>query len=344
MNELISPFVNKKLMPKIRYPLPLKLAGVGRYLPKRLITSAELEAKFGIEKGWTERKMGVRERRWVEDETPAFMCAEAAREAIEDAGLKVSDIDLIINTSQSNDKIFPDGSTQVQQELGLGHSGIPSMSMASSCLTYLVAMDIAANFLAAGLYHNILITDANYSSATLDFNKPEACLLMGDGAAAAVVTRTPKGEKSCLKASLMETYGSSGDHSFMGDGDVSTVLFDKEVTHQDFVMDYDADLLHRSFMKYYQKFNARLWPKDKYDHLKLIIPNQANKWIVLYLKMSFPKDKIMVTLDGHGNVGSTGFAIGFYEAVRQKRIERGDLVFSSGAGSGITLAGMVFIY
>ncbi len=342
--ETTSTFIRKPPVPRPTYPLPMKLSGAGRYLPKRLVTNQELETKYGFEAGWAENKLGIKERRWVEDETPSFMCAEAAKEAISNAELAMDDIDLIINASQSNDRVFPEGSAQVHRQLGLEPTKVATMSLSSSCLSFLYALDISSSFLAIGLYKTILIVDANLSSVTIDKKNPGSCLLLGDGAAAVVVTRSEPGEKSCLNAALTETYGSTGDHAYLGNGDNSKIMFDKNVVLEDFYLGYDSNRLQKMVMKYYQKFMARLWPKKALDQIDLFVPNQANLMGIQYLKLIYPADKIMVTLDKHGNVGSTGFPIAIYEAIKSKRIQRGDLVLASGAGSGIALAGIVFTY
>src|SRR5690348_3640209 len=109
--------------------LPIKIIGLGRYLPKRVVPSSELEAMCGLSPGWVERRNGVRERRWVTDETSSYMSAQAAREALEEAELRADQLDLIINASGTGEQAIPDTGALIQRQLGLGNSGIPAMTV-----------------------------------------------------------------------------------------------------------------------------------------------------------------------------------------------------------------------
>jgi 3-oxoacyl-[acyl-carrier-protein] synthase-3 len=124
---------------------------------KRVVPSSELEAMCGVPAGWVERRNGVRERRWVTDETSSFMSAEAGREALEEAKLKPNQLDLIINASGTGEQAIPDTGVLIQRQLGLGASGIPAMTVHTTCLSFVAAMDVASNFISSGRYKNILI-------------------------------------------------------------------------------------------------------------------------------------------------------------------------------------------
>jgi 3-oxoacyl-[acyl-carrier-protein] synthase III len=145
--------------------IPLKISGLGRYLPKRIVPSSELEAMCGVPAGWVERRNGVRERRWVTDETSSFMSAEAAREALEEAKLKPNQLDLIINASGTGEQAIPDTGVLIQRQLGLGNSGIPAMTVHTTCLSFVAGMDVASNFIHSGRYKNILICSATWLRA-----------------------------------------------------------------------------------------------------------------------------------------------------------------------------------
>ena len=140
--------------------IPLKIIGLGRYLPKRVVTNSEVEALCGLSAGWVERRNGVRERRWVTDETSSFMSAEAAREALDEAKLKPNQLDLIINASGTGEQAIPDTGALIQRQLGLGKSGIPAMTVHTTCLSFIAGMDVASNFINSGRYKNILIASA----------------------------------------------------------------------------------------------------------------------------------------------------------------------------------------
>lgn len=327
-----------------RYPLPLKITGIGRYLPKQIVSSSELEKKCGLEPGWCERKQGVRERRWVKDESISFMAVEAAKEAIADAGIDLLEIDLIICASQTVQQALPETGALIQRQLGLGDSGIPCMSVTSACLGFITALDLCAALLAVGRYGNILVVTSEILSYNLDFNNANVCTLFGDGAAAAVVSHTPAGEPSGIHAALMETYSEAADVSSVFRGNVRNTLFNKDIPSGDTGFDYDPQNLQTTAMKYNQKFLSKLWPMSNKEVIKLVIPNQASRFVLDMMKFVFPPSKIMGVLDRFGNTSSVGYPMALYEAIREKRLERGDMVLMTGMGAGFSIIGMVFVY
>jgi 3-oxoacyl-[acyl-carrier-protein] synthase III len=128
----------------------MKIAGMGRYLPERVVTNDELETLCKLPHGWIEKHNGVCERRWVGSETSSFMAAQAAREALDEAGIRLKDIDLILNASGTPEQAIPDTGALIQRELGLGSSGIASMSIHATCLSFVAALDMSAALLATG--------------------------------------------------------------------------------------------------------------------------------------------------------------------------------------------------
>lgn len=330
--------------PEIKYPLPVKIVGIGRYLPKRIVTSSELEARCGLPKGWCERKQGVRERRWVESETLSFMGAEAAREAAADAGLELSCIDLIIMAAQSFEMAVPEDGVRIQNLLGLGDSGIPCMRVTSACLGFLVALDISASLLTVGHYRNILIVSPEINSTNLDFNNPNVCTLLGDAAAAVVVGRAPKGETSAIHALLMETYSEAAEASSLRGGKTRNTFFDKNIRSQDLMFNYEPRMIQTTGMKYNQKFLAKLWPLSNKDAIKLVIPNQASRLAIDYTKLLFPQDRVIGIIDRFGHCGAAGYPLALYEAIKQESISRGDMIIMEGMAAGFSLMGIVLAY
>ena len=187
--------------------LPLKIIGLGRYLPLRIVQSSELESMYALPAGWVERRNGVRERRWVTTETASFMAAEAAREALDEAGLRPDQLSLIINASGTAEQAIPDTGALIQRQLGLGRSGIPAMSVHTTCLSCITALEVAATFLATGRYTTILIVSSDISSCGINPKEPESATLVGDAAAALVVTRSGPKDASAIHHAHFKTYG-----------------------------------------------------------------------------------------------------------------------------------------
>lgn len=326
------------------HPLPLKIRGVGRYLPERIVTNEEIEARLDLPQGWCERKQGIRERRWVGDETCSFMGAEAAREAVADAHTELTDIDMILNASQSFQQAVPEGGSLIQEELGLGDSGIPCMTVSCACLGFLAALWMGACLLNAGRYKNILIVNAEIGSTNLDPDRPEVFTLGGDAAAAVMITLPSPDELSGIQAVRMETYGSSANVSALAGSGIHQSMFSKELHPENLFFNFDPPAMQQAGLKYNQKFQAKMWPILDIHRLKLIIPNQASRLTLDYMKIIFPRDRVMGIIDYLGNCSAAGHPLALYKAIKEKRIERGDRVLLTGMGNGFSLLGVLLIY
>jgi 3-oxoacyl-[acyl-carrier-protein] synthase-3 len=324
--------------------LPIKIAGSGRYLPGRIVPSSELEARCGLPPGWCERKQGIKKRCWVEDETQSFMGAEAAKEAIADAGMALTDIDLIFNASQTFEQALPEGGTLILRRLGPGDCAIPCRTVTTGCLGFLTALYMSAALIKAGRYRNILIVTAEICSAALDFNKPEVCTLLGDGAAAVVVTPTAAGEDSGIHAIRMETYSESSSASSLAGINKRKTIFNQDLQPQDLVFQYNPKEMQAAGLKYNQKFIARMWPEIKMDQVKLVIPNQASKLTFDYMRLLFPRKNLVCIIDRYGNCGASGHPLALDEALKTGQLERGDRTLLIGMGNGFSLMGIVLTY
>ncbi len=335
-------------LPKIENmaPLPMKIIGCGRYMPRRVVTNEELEARCELPAGWIETKTGVRERRWVErDESSTFMGAMAAREALDDAGIAPADIDLIMNASGSPPRALPDGGHLIQRELGLGRSGIPCMTVHTTCLSFVTGLNVAANFLATGQRETILIVTSDISSRSLDFSQPESAILLGDGAAACVVTRAPEGDGSAL-----ERYHQVG----LGDGADLTTLRGMGTTwppnDPDTPPEYNlfymdglgiAAMLRGAFTSFLETLTAGLSRAD----VAAVVPHQANAYALRALRRyGFPEGRIAKTLDRFGNCVAASIPLTLYEVIREGRISQGDRVLLLGAGAGLCIGGILLTY
>jgi 3-oxoacyl-[acyl-carrier-protein] synthase III len=191
--------------------LPVKIAGVGSYLPERRVTNEEMGARLGIPAEWIERASGVRERRYVTDETSAGMGAAAARIALDDAGMDLDDIDVIIGASTGMQQAIPCTAALVQRELGAPEGRSACFDVNATCLSFLFALHNAAHLIAAGAYDTALIYSSEINSPSLNPNERESAVLFGDAAAAAVVTRATPEDESAIWHAAFETYSSGAE-------------------------------------------------------------------------------------------------------------------------------------
>ena len=327
--------------------IPLKIIGLGRYLPKRIVPNSEVEALCGLSAGWVERRNGVRERRWVTDETSSFMSAEAAREALDEAKLKPNQLDLIINASGTGEQAIPDTGSLIQRQLGLGKSGIPAMTVHTTCLSFVAGVDVASNFINSGRYKNILIASADVASCGINPKEPESATLVGDAAAAAVVTRPEAGDNSMLHHAHFKTYGEGAYlTAIMGGGSARHPRFANHNPEDDlFHMDGPAVL--RMVRGIAHEFLDELYPglsKSSLD-IDVIVPHQASKVGLMMLeRFGWEHSKIMSTLETLGNCVAASIPATLYQSVRDGKIQRGDKVLLVGTGAGLSIGGLVLTY
>ncbi len=327
--------------------LPLKIIGLGRYLPSRVVPSSELEKMCGVPAGWVERRNGVRERRWVTDETASFMAAQAAREALDEAGLKPNQLDLIINASGTGEQAIPDTGALIQRQLGLGSSGIPAMTIHTTCLSFVAAMDVASNLLALGRYKKILIASADVASCGINIKEPESASLVGDAGAAVVVTRPEANESSMIHHAHFKTYGDGAYlTAIMGGGSARHPAKPKHNPNDDlFHMDGPAVL--RMVRMYGEQFLEELHPglsKSLLD-IDLVVPHQASRVGLLMLThFGWSPEKIMQTLHWLGNCVAASIPVTLYQAARDGKLQRGNKVLMAGTGAGLSIGGLILTY
>ena len=329
------------------FPQPLKILGVGRYLPKRVVPSSELEKRCDLPEGWIEKKQGVRERRWVEDETASFMGARAAEEALEDAGVKKEELDLIINASGTAEQAIPDGGPLIQRQLGMEDSGLAAMTVHTTCLSFLSGMDVAANFLTTGRYEKILVVSSDITSCGLNYSHPESSTLFGDLAAAAVVARTPEGEASCVHAAKVRTYGAGAYHTqIRGGGTRRHPNFDDTVP-EDNLFFMEGPKVFKMAVKVAAPFLEELRPgfAEGIEDLKAVVPHQASKLALdAHEFLGMPPEKVIRTIHKFGNCVAASIPATLYEAIKSERIQRGDKFLMLGTGAGLTIGGLILTY
>jgi 3-oxoacyl-[acyl-carrier-protein] synthase III len=332
---------------KSNYPLSVKIAGVGRYLPRRVVTSSELEEACGLEKGWCEIKQGIRERHWVsKDETQSYMAAEAAREAADEAGMDIAGIDLIISATSSPEHLVPDGSAFIQRQLGLGDSGVSCFSLHTTCMSFVTGLDVGACLVALGRYKNALVVSSEICSLSVKKENISTYTLLGDGAGAAIITSTPQGEKSCFHSALHRTYGSGAYHAHVPLG-TSKYIENRDICFDDWLLHMDGEMILRTGATYIPAFMMQLLSDSgvELDSLKLFVTHQPSKLALDRLRLSLSEKRIIRVIDHIGNCASACIPLALYEAVKTKRIERGDKIMITGpAGAGMNLSGIVLTY
>jgi 3-oxoacyl-[acyl-carrier-protein] synthase-3 len=323
-------------------PMPVKIASIGHYVPRRVVSSRELESRYDLDEGWCWDNLGIRERRWAVEETASFMGAQAAREALLNAGKDLTDIDFIINASYSYEKVVPDGGPLIQNQLGPQASGIPSTTIHANCLSFPAALELGASMLVTGCCNHILIVSSELLSLNIDFSIPHVGALFGDGAAALVITRTPDGENSGITGIYFENY--THDAFLFQSGIGLAALQKKELTAKDLALQMDYHHFMEAGQKYTNLLLDKIFNEKNIHHIKKFIPQQLGKKYLEGLNIFFPGEKQVIIFDRFGFCGAASLPMALYETIQSKQLLRGEPFLLLGIGAGLSLGGMIMTY
>jgi 3-oxoacyl-[acyl-carrier-protein] synthase-3 len=328
--------------------LPIQIAGLGYYLPERVVTSAELEAELGLQPGWIERVAGVRERRYATHETAVGMAATAARRALAAARIDLAEIDLIIAASSAPQQVIPCTAAFIQRELGAPDGASACFDLNATCLSFLFGLQTASHLLTAGTYRNALLISSEVSGYSLNFSQPESAVLFGDAAAAAVLRRTPPGESSAIVWEQFATYSSAADLTTIRGGGNLHHPNNPATTPELNLFHMEGPGIYRKAMRligpFLDTFCARAgWERGDID---AIVPHQANRHglDLLGKRFGFHPEQVVINLPERGNCVAASIPLALAEAVQAERIERGQQVLLIGTGAGLTIGavGLVF--
>ena len=312
--------------------------------------SGEVATLAKLPAGWIEDKQGVLERRWADPragETATWMGAEAAREALDEAGLAPSDLDLIVNASGTPEQAIPDGGPLLQRHLGLGASGIPCFSLHATCLSFLVALDVAATYLRDGRYRRVLVVSSEVASAGLNFAEPESSTLFGDAAAAAVLVPTPSGQGSRVEAMRFSTFGQGADFTQIPGCGTLRPPSAAGADPLDATFHMSGPDVLRMALRTAPAFLEQLRPglSQGLGDIDLVVPHQASLvGLRAFRRLGWPEERVVVTLDRLGNCVGASLPATLYEAARSGRLRRGQRFLLFGTGAGFSLGAALGVY
>ncbi len=318
------------------------IAGWGKYVPKRVITNHELAQRIDTSDEWIVTRTGIRERHVVGPaETNSQMAIAASRDALEMAGIRPRDLDLIIVATSSPDYLTPPVSSQVQHALGAKDVG--AFTLVAGCPGFVYALATAQQFIAAGTCDNVLVVGVEVISRFVNWNDRATCVLFGDGAGAVVLQAT---DQPCgVLSYVLGSDGSGAEHLILPSG--GTLLPPSPET-----LAQGLNTIHMNGREVF-KFATRVLGKalrqaiDKAglttDDIDLFIPHQANLRIIdsAARHAGLPPDKVFVNIDRYGNTSAASIPIALCEAIEQGRAKVGDTLAFVAFGAGLTWAAAV---
>lgn len=328
--------------------LPVKIAGLGWYLPERRVSSAELEQQLDLPAGWVERTTGVSERRYATHETSVSMAAAAARMALARAALTAADLDAIICASTAPQQAIPCTAALLQRELSAPDGGSACFDVNATCLSFLVALQIAAHLVTGGLYRRVLIVSSELASRSLNPQEWESAVLFGDSAAAAVVTPAAAAEASAIWHSQVITYSSGADLTSLVGGGTLHHPNDPLTTPVMNTFHMDGPAVFKKATRllgpFLENFFAQLgWTRSQ---VNLVVPHQASRHGVelLTARLGFQPEQVFLNLPTRGNCISASIPLALSEAYDAGRLRRDDRVVLVGSGAGLTFGALALTF
>ena len=317
--------------------------GTGKYLPKRVVSSTEIDVKLGLSSGTIESKTGVGSRHFIQDETLSQMAKYAAIDALKKAQLDLNEIDLIISAGASPEQIIPCNAVLFQKELGLGESGIPCLDIDATCLSFLAAFDLAATAITAGRYRHVLIISSEISSLGLNDEDIETVGLFGDGAVAVVVGRSRENGSSEIIDHQLKTYSDSSDLCQIVGGGSKLPGYDYCMANRkSYLFQMNGPKLFKQAMKYLPGNVEDFFSKNNQysmDDIKYVIPHQASGsgMALMRRRLNIEPERWVDILNKHGNCIAASMPMALHELIQTNAIKRGDLLLMIGTGAGISV-------
>ncbi len=310
-----------------------KIAGTGSYLPKKILSNADLEKLVDTTDEWIFTRTGIRERHIAaKGEHTSDLALEAAKNAIASAGVEPANVDLIIVATTTPDKIFPSVATMLQRKLGI--AGCPAFDMQAVCSGFIYALAIADNFIKTGSAKCALVIGADTFSRITDYSDRGNCILWGDGAGAVI-----------LQASQEEGIISTHLHA---DGNYEKMLHVPRKTEGHETVHMEGNAVFKMAVNTLDQIvdetlAANNMQKSDIDWL---VPHQANIRILQATakKLDMSMDRVVVTVDKHGNTSAASIPLALDVAVRDGRIKRGEIILMEAFGGGFTWGSALIKY
>jgi 3-oxoacyl-[acyl-carrier-protein] synthase-3 len=313
------------------------IAGVGSYVPVKVLTNADLEKIVNTTDEWITTRTGIKTRRIAaKDESTSDLGAQAAVRAMKRAGVSPADIDLIIVATITPDMPFPSTAALIQKKIGAYRAA--AFDIEAACSGFIYALEIAQQFIMSRTYDTVLVVGAEKLSSIVDWQDRNTCVLFGDGAGAAVLRNRP--DSHGLLTAVMGADGRKADLLFMAGGGSRCPASTESVAARLHYLRMEGKETFKCAVQAMQTAAEEALRRCEIDisKIKLIIPHQANVRIIEAVRerLGAKPEQLFVNVDKYGNTSAASVAIALDEAVQSGRVQPGDLLLLVVFGAGLT--------
>lgn len=314
-----------------------RIMGTGSYLPEKLVTNADLEKKVETSDQWIQERTGIKKRHVVAaSETTCDLAEKAAKLAMQAANVSAEDIDMVIVATTTPDRVFPSTACLLQQRLGI--SGGAAFDIQAVCTGFVYAMSVAEKFIVTGAAKNILVVGAETLSKIVDWTDRTTCILFGDGAGAVVLSANDE-------TGILSTH-------LHADGAYENLLTVPAGISEGFSRPAFIEMKGNEVFKMAVNTLGRIVDETleanqlQKSDIDWLIPHQANIRIInaTAKKLKMTMDKVVVTVDEHGNTSAASVPMALDVAVRDGRIQRGEILLLEAFGGGFTWGSILVKY
>jgi len=313
------------------------IAAVGAYVPEKVMTNADLEKIVDTTDEWITTRTGIRQRRIAaEDEHTSDLGAKAAKIALERAGVKPEEVDLVVVATLTPNMLFPSTACLVQEKIGAVNAA--AFDVEAACSGFIYALEIGQQFIMSRTYDTVLVIGAEKLSSIIDWQDRNTCVLFGDGAGAAVL-QNRESAHGLLTACMGADGSKAGLLSMPGGGSQIPASVDS-VNNRLHYLRMDGKETFKNAVNAMCTAAREALARCELDisQIKCIIPHQANQRIISAVgdRLGASEDQVFVNVDKFGNTSAASVAIALDEAVETGRIQRGDLILMVVFGAGLT--------
>ncbi|MBY3624672.1 ketoacyl-ACP synthase III [Acinetobacter sp. CUI P1] len=324
---------------------PVGIIGTGKYVPEKILTNSDLEKIVETNDEWIVSRTGIRERHIAAPhEATSDLSYEAALKALDSAGMKAEDLDLIIIATVTPDSAFPSTACILQDKLGA--KGAAAFDLSAACSGFVYSLATAVGFIQNGMYNNALIIGADTLSRITDYTDRNTCVLFGDGAGAVIIGEVPEGRG--FQSFDLGAEGSGGNLLKLEAGGSRLPASQQTVEDKKHFIYMNGREVFKFAVRVMGSATERVLTKAGLgkEDIDLFVPHQANIRIIqsAMQRLDLPPEKCVINVDKYANTSAASIPLALVEAAEEGRMKEGDTVLMVGFGGGLTWGASVLIW